>query len=153
MEDLSNRPEFFTSHNGEKAKLPFSKDEYARRLASLRAIMAKRDIPVVLLTSMQNIAYYSGFLYCAFGRPYGCVVTQESCTTVSAKIDAGQPITEDTLVESGLVRRKLDGVRILAKGDFSAKVDLTVTGASGAAKAAIEGAGGTLTVTTATAAE
>lgn len=91
MSDLNNRPQFFTSHNGDKAPLPFSKAEYARRLAALRAMMAKRDIPVVLLTSMQNIAYYSGFLYCAFGRPYGCVVTQDACTTVSANIDAGQP--------------------------------------------------------------
>ena len=71
----------------------------------------------------------------------------------AGKIDAKKPITEDVLVESGLVRRKLDGVRILAKGDFGAKVDLTVTGASAAAKEAVEKAGGTLTVTTATAAE
>ncbi len=91
MTDLSNRPEFFTCHNGDKATLPFSKDEYARRLTKLRAIMAARDVPVVLLTSMQNIAYYSGFLYCSFGRPYGCVVTQDACSTVSANIDAGQP--------------------------------------------------------------
>lgn len=91
MNDLNNRPEFFTCHNGDKAPLPFSKAEYARRLASLRATMAARDIPAVLLTSMQNIAYYSGFLYCSFGRPYGCVVTQDKCTTVSANIDAGQP--------------------------------------------------------------
>lgn len=76
MTDISNRPQFFTCHNGDKAPLPFSKSEYDRRLGKLRAIMAQRDIPVVLLTSMQNIAYYSGFLYCAFGRPYGCVVTQ-----------------------------------------------------------------------------
>ncbi len=88
---MTQRPEFFTSHNGEKARLPFSKGEYTRRLSKLREIMAARDIPVVLLTSMQNIAYYSGFLYCSFGRPYGCVITQEACTTVSANIDAGQP--------------------------------------------------------------
>ncbi|NNE87223.1 MAG: M24 family metallopeptidase [Silicimonas sp.] len=86
-----NRPEFFTRHDGGKAKLPFSKAEYALRLNGLREIMAKRDIPVVLLTSMHNIAYYSGFLYCSFGRPYGCVVTQDACTTVSANIDASQP--------------------------------------------------------------
>ena len=91
MLDQTQRPEFFTSHNGEKAPLPFSKAEYNTRLARLRAVMAARDIPVVLLTSMQNIAYYSGFLYCSFGRAYGCVVTQEACTTVSANIDAGQP--------------------------------------------------------------
>ncbi|MDG2340575.1 MAG: aminopeptidase P family protein [Paracoccaceae bacterium] len=91
MTDLSQRPEYFTCHNGDKATLPFSKAEYGRRLAKLRSIMAKRDIPAVLLTSMHNIAYYSGFLYCSFGRPYACVVTQDACTTVSANIDAGQP--------------------------------------------------------------
>ena len=91
MTDLNTRTEYFTCHNGSKAELPFSKDEYARRLTKLREIMAVRDIPAVLLTSMHNIAYYSGFLYCAFGRPYGCIVTQEACTTVSANIDAGQP--------------------------------------------------------------
>jgi creatinase len=91
MNDLDKRPEFFTCHNGEKAPLPFSKSEYARRLTKLRSIMAAKDISVVLLTSMHNIAYYSGFLYCSFGRLYGCVVTQDACTTVSANIDAGQP--------------------------------------------------------------
>ena len=53
-------------------------------------------------------------------------------------------ITEDSLIESGLVRRKLDGVRVLAKGDFTAKASISVTGASGAAKAAVEAAGGSL---------
>jgi len=91
MTDLSNRPEAFTCHNGDKVALPFSAAEYDRRVASLRAIMAARDIPAVLLSSMQNIAYYSGFLYCSFGRPYGCVVTADAITTVSANIDAGQP--------------------------------------------------------------
>ncbi|NMM43194.1 M24 family metallopeptidase [Rhodospirillaceae bacterium KN72] len=91
MTDLSKRPEFFQRPNGEKAPLPFSAAEYERRLATLRAIMAERDVPAVLLTSMHNIAYYSGFLYCSFGRPYGCVVTQDRCTTISANIDAGQP--------------------------------------------------------------
>jgi len=65
------------------------------------------------------------------------------------KIDAKKPITEETLVESGLVRRVRDGVRILAKGEFSAKVDLSVTGASKSAVAAVEKAGGKLTVTAA----
>ena len=64
------------------------------------------------------------------------------------KLSAGD-ITEDTLVESGLVRRKKDGIRVLAKGDFSAKVSLTVSGASKSAIAAVEKAGGSLTVTTA----
>jgi large subunit ribosomal protein L15 len=71
-------------------------------------------------------------------------------------IDAGKlgaEITEDTLVESGLVRRKLDGVRVLAKGEFTAKATITVTGASKSAVEAVEKAGGKLTVTTAAAAE
>jgi large subunit ribosomal protein L15 len=65
----------------------------------------------------------------------------------AGKIDAGAEITEDVLVASGLVRRKLDGVRVLAKGDLTSKVTMSVTGASGAAVAAVEKAGGTLTVT------
>ena len=69
------------------------------------------------------------------------------------KIDAKGEITEDVLVESGLVRRKKDGIRVLAKGDFSAKAKISVTGASKSAIAAVEKAGGSLTVTSASAAE
>ncbi|MHA7851200.1 50S ribosomal protein L15 [Roseovarius sp.] len=69
------------------------------------------------------------------------------------KIDAKNPITEDVLVESGLVRRKLDGVRILSKGELTTKLTLEVTGASKSAIDAVEKAGGSLTVTTAQAAE
>ena len=69
------------------------------------------------------------------------------------KIDAKKDITEDALIESGLVRRKRDGIRVLAKGDFSAKANITVTGASKGAITAVEKAGGSLTVTTAAAAE
>lgn len=53
--------------------------------------MEHRGVSAVLLASMHNIAYYTGFLYCSFGRPYGCVVTGDSVTTVSANIDFGQP--------------------------------------------------------------
>ena len=69
------------------------------------------------------------------------------------KIDAKKPITEDVLLESGLIRRKLDGVRVLAKGEFSAKVDLSVTGASKSASDVVAKAGGSLTVTTGSAAQ
>jgi len=65
------------------------------------------------------------------------------------KINAKKPITEEVLVESGLVRRVKDGVRILAKGELTAKVDLTVSGASKSAVAVVEKAGGKLTVTSA----
>ena len=66
-------------------------DLHTLEYTELRALMAGNGVDAMLLTSMHNIAYYSGFLYCSFGRPYGCVVTQEGCTTVSANIDAGQP--------------------------------------------------------------
>ena len=85
------RPEFFTFRNGEKAPLPFSPAEYDNRLAGLRAILAARGLDAAILTSMHGVAYYSGFLYCAFGRPYACVVTPERSVTVSANIDGGQP--------------------------------------------------------------
>jgi len=68
-------------------------------------------------------------------------------------LDAKSAITEDVLVETGVIRRKLDGVRVLAKGEITAKIDLQVTGASASAKDAVEKAGGSLTVTTAAAAE
>ena len=69
------------------------------------------------------------------------------------KIDAKAAITEDALVASGLVRRKLDGIRVLAKGEVTAKLNIEVTGASKAAVEAVEKAGGSLTVTKAAAAE
>ena len=46
------------------------------------------------------------------------------------KLDAKKDITEDALLEAGVVRRKLDGVRVLAKGELTAKVNIAVTGAS-----------------------
>lgn len=86
-----SRPGHFKSHNGERQPLPFSPQEYETRLSALRQCMDKQGVSAVLLTSMHNIAYYSGFLYCSFGRQYGCVVTPDSCTTITANIDSGQP--------------------------------------------------------------
>ncbi|WP_424930585.1 50S ribosomal protein L15 [Amaricoccus tamworthensis] len=64
----------------------------------------------------------------------------------AGKIDTSADVTEDTLVASGLVRRKRDGVRLLAKGELTSKVSITVTGASKAAIEAVEKAGGSVTV-------
>lgn len=88
---MTARPEFYRFHNGDKATLPFLPEEYEARLAGLRARMSAEGVTAALFTSMHNIAYYSGFLYCAFGRPYGLVVTATDAVTVSAGIDAGQP--------------------------------------------------------------
>ena len=65
----------------------------------------------------------------------------------AGRLDAKDEITEDVLVAAGVVRRKLDGVRVLAKGEIKAKLKLAVTGASKAAIAAVEKAGGTLSLT------
>ena len=62
------------------------------------------------------------------------------------KIDASKDITEDTLVDAGVLRRKKDGVRLLARGELKAKVNITVSGASAAAIAAVEKAGGKVTL-------
>jgi large subunit ribosomal protein L15 len=62
------------------------------------------------------------------------------------KVEIGSPITEDYLVQSGLVTRKFNGIRILAKGKISSKVDLVVTGASQSAVKAVEEAGGTVSI-------
>ncbi|MED5533259.1 MAG: aminopeptidase P family protein [Pseudomonadota bacterium] len=91
MNTVSQRPEFFEFHNGSKSPLPFSATEYERRLTALRQLMSDQGLRAVLLTSMHNVAYYSGFLYCSFGRPYACIVTETGCTTISANIDLGQP--------------------------------------------------------------
>ena len=69
----------------------------------------------------------------------------------AGKLDAKKAIDEDALVASGLVRRKLDGVRILAKGEITSKVELSVTGASKSAVEAVEKAGGSLAVAAAVA--
>ena len=63
----------------------------------------------------------------------------------AGKLDAKAEINEDALIASGLVSRKLDGIRVLAKGEFKSKVTLNVTGASKSAVDAVEKAGGTLT--------
>ncbi|WP_394179946.1 aminopeptidase P family protein [Yoonia maritima] len=87
---MTARPQFYRFHQGAEV-LPFAASEYEARLAGLRLIMAQQGLDAAVFTSMHNIAYYSGFLYCAFGRPYGLVVTQADCVTISAGIDAAQP--------------------------------------------------------------
>jgi creatinase len=85
-----DRPEFYRFHQGDRV-LPFEAQEYDARLAGLRASMDEAGVAACVLTSMHNIAYYSGFLYCSFGRPYALVVTETESVTISAGIDAGQP--------------------------------------------------------------
>ena len=84
------RPDFYRFHQGDRV-LPFADAEYEARLSKLRAVMAEVGVDACVLTSMHNVAYYSGFLYCSFGRPYAQVVTATETVTFSAGIDAAQP--------------------------------------------------------------
>lgn len=65
----------------------------------------------------------------------------------AGKLDAGQPITEALLAAAGLVRGRLDGVRLLGNGELTRAITITVSGASASACAAVEKAGGTITTT------
>ena len=85
-----DRPAFYRFHQGNRV-LPFPSEEYDTRLRGLRAAMDEAGVAACVLTSMHNVAYYSGFLYCSFGRPYALVVTEADSVTISAGIDAAQP--------------------------------------------------------------
>ena len=63
------------------------------------------------------------------------------------KIDAKKPVTEEVLRASGMVKKSRHGVRLLAKGELKTKLTIEVTGASKGAIAAVEKAGGGITVT------
>ena len=65
----------------------------------------------------------------------------------AGKIDAGLPITEEVLIKAGLADKNLDGVRLLARGEIKRAVNVTVSGVSATAKAAVEQAGGSVTAT------
>ena len=78
-------------HNGEKEYSPFSDAEMERRQNDVRKWMSENDVDACLFTSYHCINYYSGFMYCYFGRKYGFVVDQNNATSISAGIDGGQP--------------------------------------------------------------
>lgn len=77
--------------NGEKSWSPFSDTEMARRQSDMRGWMAEKDVDAAIFTSYHCVNYYSGWLYCYFGRKYAMVITHADATTVSAGIDGGQP--------------------------------------------------------------
>ena len=65
----------------------------------------------------------------------------------AGRLDAAQPVTAETLVAAGVIRRERDGVRLLGQGELSVKLDITVHSASASARQAIEAAGGSVTET------
>ena len=64
----------------------------------------------------------------------------------AGRLDAKAPIDAAKLVESGILRRSRDGVRLLGNGELKTKVTIEVVGASKAAIAAVESAGGTVVI-------
>ena len=62
------------------------------------------------------------------------------------KLDIKKPVDAEALVAAGLVGKIVDGIRLLAKGELTAKVDFQVSGASASAIAAVEKAGGSVTL-------
>jgi large subunit ribosomal protein L15 len=64
----------------------------------------------------------------------------------AGKLDPAQPIDAEAMIRAGLVRRVRDGIRLLAKGELSAALTVEVVGASQAARAAVERAGGKISL-------
>jgi large subunit ribosomal protein L15 len=60
------------------------------------------------------------------------------------RLDTKKAITEDDLVAAKVIRRKNDGVKLLANGELKTKVDLHISKATAGAKAAVEKAGGSV---------
>lgn len=80
-------------------------------------------------------------------KDYVAINLKDLQTAVDAgKIQAGADIDVQALKDAGIVRNPRDGIRILGNGTLTSKLTLTVSGASESAKAAVEKAGGSLTV-------
>jgi large subunit ribosomal protein L15 len=80
-----------------------------------------------------------------FGKDFVIISLMHLQYAVDEKrIDPKAVIDEDALVQSGIVRRKRDGIRLLANGELTAKLNLKLSGVTEAAKAAVEKAGGSI---------
>ena len=64
----------------------------------------------------------------------------------AGRLDASKPVDLAALQAAGLVTQPKDGVRLLGKGELKTKLDLHVAGVTGSAKAAVEAAGGSITL-------
>jgi large subunit ribosomal protein L15 len=88
-----------------------------------------------------------GFTNAPFKRDYAEVNLGRLQTAIDAgKLDPKQPIDAASLKAAGLFKAVRDGVRLLGVGELTAKIDITVAGASKSAVAAVEKAGGSVKV-------
>jgi large subunit ribosomal protein L15 len=82
-----------------------------------------------------------------FAKDFSIVSLGRVQTAIDAgKLDGKQAVTVEALIAAGVVRRIKDGVRLLADGELKGKVAFEVAGASKAAVAAVEKAGGSVTI-------
>ena len=88
---MGTAKDFEIIENGDRVTGTFSEAEMARRLSALRTVMAELDLAAVVLTSIHGILYFSDFLYCSFGRPFGLVVTADRSTVLAPLVDFGHP--------------------------------------------------------------
>ncbi len=78
-----------------------------------------------------------------FRKKYRIVNLGRLQTAIDAnKLDAGQTVTADALKSAGVIKNTRDGIRLLAKGELNTKITIEAAGASKAAVAAVEKAGG-----------
>ena len=87
-----------------------------------------------------------------FKNPSRQVYAEVNLERLQAAVDAGRldpdaPVDAAALAAAGVIRRARDGVRLLGRGTLAARLDITVAGATRSARAALEKAGGRLTVT------
>ena len=88
-----------------------------------------------------------GFTNAKFSRDFNEVSLGRVQTAIDAgRLDATKTVTVEVLVEAGVLRRAREGVRLLSDGELTAKVAFEVAGASKAATAKVEKAGGSVAV-------
>jgi large subunit ribosomal protein L15 len=82
-----------------------------------------------------------------FTKSFNAVSLARIQTAVDAgKLDANETVTAEALIKAGVIRRPLDGVRVVADGELKAKLSFDIAGASKAAVEKIEQAGGSVKV-------
>ena len=70
--------------------------------------MAEKNVDCCVFTSYHNVAYYSNFVYCAFGRPYGLVCKYffvlkifSTCHWLEVVGREGEPVSVSALIDGG----------------------------------------------------
>ena len=88
-----------------------------------------------------------GFTNALFKKHYAEVNLGRVQKAIDAKkLDAKKPVDAEALIAAGLINKVLDGVSLLAKGELKTKVEFNVARASKTAIAAVEKAGGSVTL-------